>query len=321
MKVPVQAWALVWLFSGVVTSTGNILNVTPQSLSGLGEKLASDGSIAEVVFAEGVYSGGLIVSVPKDSDFAQRPLLLRAAEGASVLFDGSKAVEKFQPHEELPGVFWFDYTHRGGEYPKFWEPRMRQRYRLVADRQSVVRFPATFSIEGKRLIFHTSDGQAPRRGELLVSAEDNGLFVNRPYVTVRGIAFQNYLAREKWSTGIDLRVNNITVEDCRSTNCSMGFVITGKNNALRRCTAEDVGGGVYVGGENATVEGCRFFKRRDTFMVPMYSQALTPVPSRASCPWRTRICPSPAPSVAASRQTCSAADNYAACRTQDAGRA
>src|SRR5688572_11460003 len=272
MRFPVQAVALVWLFMSAITSAGVILNVTPQSFSSLGEKLGRDANINEVVFSHGVYSGGLIVSGPKDGDFAGRPLLIRAADGANVLFDGSKAVDKFQPHEELPAVLWIDYTHRDGEYPKLWEPRTRQRYRLVADRQSVARFPATFSIEGKRLIFHTSNGQAPQRGELLMSSEDHGLFINRPHVTVRGIAFQNYLAREKWSTGVDLRVNNITVEDCRSTNCSMGFIITGKNNALRRCATEDVGGGVYVGGENATVEGCRFYKRRDSFMVPMYSQ-------------------------------------------------
>ena len=268
MNIPVQPLALAWLFTSVVSSIGNILNVAPASLSSVPDKLSSDASITEVIFAEGVYPGSLIIRGPKGIDFAQRPLLIRAAHGASVLFEGSKAVEKFQPHEELPGVFWIDYTHRDGEYPKFWEPRTRQRYRLVADRQSVARFPGTFSIEGRRLIFRTSDGQAPRRGELLMSAEDNGLFVNRPHVTVRGLAFQNYLAREKWSTGIDLRVNNITVEDCRSTNCSMGFIITGKSNVLRRCAAEDVGGGVYVGGESATVEDCRFYKRRDTFMVP-----------------------------------------------------
>jgi len=52
----------------------------------------------------------------------------------------------------------------------------------------------------------------------------------------------------------------------------MGFIITGNDNTVRRCAAEDVGGGVYVGGENATVEDCRFFKRRDAFMVPMYAQ-------------------------------------------------
>ena len=227
-----------------------------------------------MIFEEGIYSGGLHVSGPKGTDFSQRPLVIRAAEGARVLFDGARVVEQFQPHEELPGVFQMDYEHRGGEYPKLWEPGTRMRYRLVADRQSVARFPATYHRveKAQRLLFHTSDGQAPRRGDVLMSAEDCGMFVNRPHVTVRGIAFQNYLARDKWSTGIDLRVDHITVEDCASTNCSHGFIITGNNNTLRRCATDDVGGGVYVGGENATVENCRFHKRRDTFMVPMYAQ-------------------------------------------------
>jgi len=256
--------------AGAAPST---LTVKPtEPLSAVHEKLAADARITEVVFARGIYSGGLSVEGPKGTDFAKFPLVIRAAEGAEVVFDGARPVEKFRPHEEAPGVFSIDYTGDGGEYPKFWEPGRRMRYRLVADRQSVARFPATYSVEGKRLLFHTSDGQAPRPGELLMSMHDSGLFVNRPHVTVRGIAFQNYLAREKWSTGIDLRVNHITVEDCRSSNCSMGFIITGSGNMVRRCTAEDVGGGVYVGGEDATVENCRLFKRRDAFMVPMYAQ-------------------------------------------------
>jgi hypothetical protein len=105
-----------------------------------------------------------------------------------------------------------------------------------------------------------------------MSAQDCGLFIHRPYVTVRGIAFRNFLVREKWSTGVDLRVDHIVVEDCRSSNCSLGFIVTGNDNVVRRCATEDVGGGVYVGGENATVEGCRLHKQRDSFMVPMYAQ-------------------------------------------------
>ena len=46
----------------------------------------------------------------------------------------------------------------------------------------------------------------------------------------------------------------------------------GRGNALRRCAAEEAGGGVFGGGENATVEECRFFKRRDTFVVAMDAQ-------------------------------------------------
>ena len=38
------------------------------------------------------------------------------------------------------------------------------------------------------------------------------------------------------------------------------------------CQTEDVGNGIYVGGTNALTEGCRFFKTRDAFIVPVYSQ-------------------------------------------------
>jgi hypothetical protein len=238
----------------------------------LRERLAADAGIREVAFAGGTYFGGLYLEGKRDTDFADRPLLLRTADGAEVIFDGARPVEKFQPAENLPGVFWIEYTREGGEYPKLWEPNRRVRYRLVADRQSVAQFPASFSIEGKRLLFHTSDGQATRSGELLMSEHDCGMFINRPYVTVRGIGFHNFLAREKWSTAVDLRVDHIVVEDCRSSNCSLGFIVTGNQNTVRRCVAEDVGGGVYVGGEAATVENCRLFKQRDAFMVPMYAQ-------------------------------------------------
>ena len=273
MRTQIALLMLASLLIPTVTLGGSTLSITPrESLSAVRDKLRADTSITEVILAAGVYFGGLSVEGPKGTDFTQHPLLIRAADGAQVVLDGARPVEKFRPHEELPGVFWIDYTSDGGEYPKFWEPGTRTRYRLVADRQSVARFPASYSIEGKRLLFHTSDGQAPRPGELLMSGHDCGLFVNRPQVTVRGLGFRNYLAREKWSTGIDLRVNHITVEDCRSSNCSLGFIITGSGNAVRRCAVEEVGGGVYVGGEDATVEDCRLFKRRDAFMVPMYAQ-------------------------------------------------
>jgi hypothetical protein len=272
MKPIVHEFCLVSaLLTTAIATFGSTVHVKPaDSLSSVAEKLASDSSVSEVIFEEGTYRGTLSVAGPKGTDFSQRPVLIRAADGASVLFDGSKPVKNFQPQEA--GVFAMDYTHPGGEYPKFWEPRTRMRYRLVADRQSVARFPATFTIEKDRLLFHTSDGRAPADGELLMSVEDNGMFIKRPHVIVRGIAFQNYLAREKYSTGIDLRVDHITVEDCSATNISHGFIITGDNNTLRRCTTADVGGGVYVGGTNATVEACRFYKQRDTFMVPMYAQ-------------------------------------------------
>src|SRR5687767_3873324 len=88
-----------------------------ESLSVLSEKLAADAGIAEVILEEGVYFGSLRIKGPKG------PLLIRAADGAKVVFDGARAVEGFQPHEEGSAVFTIDYRHEGGEYPKFWEPR------------------------------------------------------------------------------------------------------------------------------------------------------------------------------------------------------
>src|SRR5688572_7465259 len=241
-------------------------------LAGVGAKLANDPGITEVVFEGGTYEGGLRVEGGKGADDSRPPLLIRAADGARVVFEGSAPLDTFQPHESLPGVFWRRHDGARGEPPKLWEPGTRTRYRLAADAQSVARFPATYTLEGDRLLFHTSDGKAPAAGALRMSVHDCGVFVHRPRVTVRGVHFQNYLARDKWSTGVDLRVDHVTVEDCTSTNCSHGFIITGHGNTLRRCRAEDVGGGVYVGGRDATVEACRFFKRRDAFMVPMYAQ-------------------------------------------------
>lgn len=55
-----------WLLIPTATSEGSTLSVKPtQSLSAVREKLAADASITEVMFAEGVYFGGLSVEGPK----------------------------------------------------------------------------------------------------------------------------------------------------------------------------------------------------------------------------------------------------------------
>jgi hypothetical protein len=191
MNIRMHLLTLGCLFTAACLSAATTVHVTPtDSLNSLRERLANDANVREVVFEEGTYWGGLYVEGPKDTDLSQHPLLIRAADGAKVVFDGARPVERFQPHEELPGVFWINYTTGGGEYPKLWEPNTRMRYRLVADHQTVARFPATYTVEGNRLLFHTSDGQAPGVGDLLMSAHDCGMFIRRPHVTVRGIAFQ-----------------------------------------------------------------------------------------------------------------------------------
>ena len=124
MRLPSTLLVLASLLIPTATLGGSTLSITPtESLSAVRDKLRADANITEVILAEGVYFGGLSVEGPKGTDFAQHPLLIRAADEAQVMFDGARPVKKSRPHEELPGVFWIDYTSDGGEYPKFWEHR------------------------------------------------------------------------------------------------------------------------------------------------------------------------------------------------------
>ena len=243
-----------------------------RSLGYLRDRLNRAPPVSEVVFRRGVYRNSLPLMNWKGLDPAESPLLIRAAEGEEVIFDGGGSLSAAKPIAGAPLLFSIPHTYRGAETPRLWELDTRTRYRPVADLTSVSHFPASFTYTGEELIFHTSDGKPPSAHKIGLSVADCGMFINRPYVTVRGISFRNYRARSKWSTAIDLRTDNITVEDCSASNCSLGFIITGKNNRVIRCRAEDVGGGVYVGGDHARIEGCRLFKKRDDFMISMYAQ-------------------------------------------------
>ena len=77
----------VWLFVAIAASGSTIRVKSTEPLSGLREKLATDASITEVIFDAGAYRGSLIVDEPRSADFSKQPLVIRAANGASVLFD------------------------------------------------------------------------------------------------------------------------------------------------------------------------------------------------------------------------------------------
>src|SRR5262245_58792304 len=112
-KAPYVRLLCLATFATATALLGETLHVKPsEALSRLGEKLIIDASITEVIFEEGIYSGGLHVREPKAIDFSQRPLVIRAAKGAAVLFDGARSADQFQPHAELAGVFQMDYEHR-----------------------------------------------------------------------------------------------------------------------------------------------------------------------------------------------------------------
>lgn len=277
MKMSMPLTVLLLLLTATIPAYAKVLRVTPQTAGGLPAALAADPDVQEVVFAAGTYHSSVNIPPLKDVDPVKHPLLLRAEDGAEVVFDGSDPsapLDAARPVEGHPGVFAVAYQLVGHESPKLWELGRRVRYQQVADARSVARYPASYATADGQLYFHTVDSRPPQPGQVTINHAhmDYGLFITRPHVTVRGMTFRNYLTRAKWSTGVQLRGDHITVEDCTASNCSMGFTIVGHNNTLRNCRADDCGSGVYVGGNDATVADCRFFKQRDAFMVPMYEQ-------------------------------------------------
>lgn len=246
--------------------------VRVRSLGELRKLLREDLTITEVIVHDGQYVGGCSIDVPDGLDPKQSPLLIRAADGASPVFIGSMPLDGAEPVDGAADVWSAPYQQVGNEMPKLWDPVTRVRYRYVADLAAVRFFPASFTVQDDRLYVRVhGDGDIAdlRRNHPYI---DFGFFIRRPHTTVRGITFRDYLLREKWSTGVQLRADHVTVEDCIAINCSLGFTAVKNNTIVRRCRVEDCGGGVYVGGENVTVEDCRIFKIRDRFKVPMYHQ-------------------------------------------------
>jgi len=92
MRSPSSLLAAALLLLSAAISAGSTLNVKPtEPLSVVRDKLAADAGIAEVVFAEGVYFGGLSVEGPQGTDFSRRPLLIRGRTLAGALDSGSAA--------------------------------------------------------------------------------------------------------------------------------------------------------------------------------------------------------------------------------------
>jgi hypothetical protein len=274
--LPVVAWAVLHVSVASLApaiAAGEVIHVSPaDSLAEVSERLASDPFVSEVVLAGGVYRQTLVVPPPRSAGDAVRPLLIRPAEGALVVFDGAQAIPRARPVRGRAGVYSVAQWSTGPQPPRLWEPDRRIRYGLAADLDAVTRFAATYVIEGGKVYFHTSDGQAPAGNSIHTGALDQGILIRRAKVTVRDLEFRNFVAQGKWSAGINVDGDQVTVERCTVSHASFGFTFSGKQDALVDCTVRDVGGGVYLSGVDGRVEGCRFIKSRDAFLVPAYPQ-------------------------------------------------
>jgi|GEM_PF-4794076 len=199
-------------------------------------------------------------------------LVIRAADGETVIFDGGRSLADAEPLPDVEGVY-LAKGNFGRVPPDIWETHTRTRYRYVADVAAVKATPATLCLLDKQTVaFHTSDGLAPRQATKC-SLHRFGFFVNRADVLIQGLRFENFLG-SRWGTSMDVRGNNVVVENCHSQNAVRGFYAheQARNTIFRNCTTADVGGGIYTNGINTSVIGCRLLKSRDAFMVPVHAQ-------------------------------------------------
>lgn len=251
---------------------GKVVHFSPNdSPTMLRDRLAEDATITELILAAGVYPGGLVIPAPRDPAARPLPLLIRPADGAEVFFDGSYLLATLGRVKGMKEVVSADPGIISGEPPAIFDPGARLRYTYAADAAAVERFPGTVVIDGGRLLLHPP-GVAQRGGGPLRSLADQGLAIMRPQVTVRGIVFRNFLARAKWSAGVQAYADDVSIEDATVENAAIGVMVAGDRAAVLRLTGRDLGCGVYVSGAEARVEGNRLIKRRDSFQVPTYVQ-------------------------------------------------
>lgn len=244
--------------------------------------------ITEIIFHEGVYRGGLIVTAPSgmDPETAVKklpPLIIRVAKGEKAIIDGAQPLGKTKPVEGWTGVYLVEnpllyrsnYSKLRLRLPNIWDRKARKRYMLVADEQSVRRFPASFCFTKDAMYIHTSDGLDPSKHSIevsLLNVSRNGIELSRPNTTVKGLSSRNFFLDCNYSAGFGVHGENVTLEDCYVSNCPRGFGVYGPGTRIIRCHVDDCGCGAHVKYRDALVKDSQFFKIRDDFMVPMSYQ-------------------------------------------------
>lgn len=293
--------ALSFLCMAATSFSGSVIHISPdgvdtaagtakapvKSLQCLWKLFRERSDITEIVFHEGVYRGSLIVANPigmgPKSIAKLPPLLIRVKEGETAIIDGAQSLGETTPVKGTPGVYLVKnplryrskYSKLRLWIPSVWDRKERRRYMLVADENSVRRFPASYCFTKDAMYIHTSDGENPRKHAIevsLLNVTKHGIHIARPNTTVRGLRSRNFFKDINYSAGFGIYGENVSLEDCRVFNCPRGFGVYGPKARIIRCRADDCGCGVHVKYRQALVEKSRFFKIRDDFMVPMSYQ-------------------------------------------------
>ena len=241
---------------------------------------------SEIVIRKGVYPGGVAIGGNPDAAAVTLPRIVirpaideKTGQFEEVVFDGGMELKEAEAVPGMTGVYKApgQFQDKSAGY-QVWESDTRKRYTQVADTAAVECFPASYFYTEKEIVFHTSDNKPPREHQIGVSRHEVGIRVYRANTTVKGLRFRNYFLKS-WSSGVELRGANTTIEDCHTANAQNGFVASSLTSTtlmtgmkVLRCRTDDVGDGVYSNSKQVVVADCRLFKIRDSFMVPAYSQ-------------------------------------------------
>lgn len=209
------------------------------------------------------------------------PVLVTAAPGENVIFEGGNKISQWEGYPEKPGLYIVDAPDRETMFEQMqwfdvWENGNRVRYRKAADAAGVEAYPGSVTfIDGERLLIHTSSGETPETLDLWHNRRANGLSIGRSNTTLRGIRFQNYVGGgEARALTIWKDAKNVTIEDCEFVNCAIGISTGAANTHIEKCNFLEVGLGVRHGGIDMVVRNCLFESAVGRFAFSYFMPAL-----------------------------------------------
>jgi len=199
-----------------------------------------------------------VVSIDR-SGTAERPIMIRAAEGESVTLTGADRLTEWsliQGYERVYSTPWphrfvawnKTYTHPNDDYHRLigrCEQVSINGYplRQVLERDKLSRGTFFVDLEAQRLYIQPADNQEITRNKAMVEAStrDQILRVRGNYVVVKGLRFRCAANRAQQGAA-QFSGDHVTVEDCtfEYTNAS-GATFTGKDLTVRNCTFQQNG--------------------------------------------------------------------------------
>ncbi|HWL51055.1 MAG TPA: right-handed parallel beta-helix repeat-containing protein [Chthoniobacteraceae bacterium] len=211
-----------------------------------------------ILLAGGVYTESFTVSG------SGGPLLITAAPGQEVVFEGGQKLPSWKPHPDYPGVYITEIPDRQSlydhtDYIDLWDQDRRIRYGKMADAAGVAHWPNSMVLlEGDTVLFHPGENRSPDELNLWVNRRAAGITLERGKVTLEGLTFRNYLGGS-YARAVGISSGEgVTIRRCTFINCASGIRSRGVRLTVEESLFREVGGGVIQtnGGSDLHVRGC-----------------------------------------------------------------